>query len=165
MLAANTGRTDCTSKFLKSAKIEFETCIHADFFKIYRYLPNNCDVNIKFNRNSDSFSFFNVKGNIKSYSIKISDLILSVRRVELHPDVLRANEKLFKSNKLAVLPMDRNQIKTFVLPSGIGSQTLPSVIRGQLPRSVIIGIVLGEAFNGSQFHNPFNFQNCNLKNI
>jgi hypothetical protein len=43
-LAANVGRAERTLPFAGSAKIEFETCVHADFFKIYRYLPNNCDV-------------------------------------------------------------------------------------------------------------------------
>jgi ribonucleoside-diphosphate reductase beta chain len=164
-LLANKGRDDRSRQFTKSGIVEFETSIHCDFFKIYRYLPNNCDISIKFHRHLDTFSLFNSVENTVKFKIKITDLLLSVRKVELHPDVLSSNNRLFKQNKLAVLPIYRNQIKTFLIPSGVGSHIIPHAISGQLPRSVIIGLVTCEAFDGNQFQNPFNFAHFNLKRI
>jgi hypothetical protein len=160
----NVGWKERRTPFLKGEPVDFETCVHADFFKIYRYLPNHCNVSVKFNRQGDSFCFFNKSGD-KKYKIKIIDLLLTVRKVELHPEALNLNTKFFKSGKLAVLPIDRNQIKTFVLPTGLGSKVLTNVINGQLPRGIIIGLVAAKAYNGKQTENPYNFQHFNLQKI
>jgi len=63
---------------------DFETVIYSNFFQIYRYLPNNLDIRIKLIRNSDEFSLLCHSTATDDYKIKISDLSLSIQKIELH---------------------------------------------------------------------------------
>ena len=147
----------------KSKLMDFETPIHADFFQVYKYLPNNCSIRVKLTRNTDSFSLMcKTTGKFK---IKITDLILSVRKVELHPELLNTNEKLFNADQLGILPVVRTMIKTCVIPKGISAIVEPNIIQGHLPRGIIVAFVLSKSFNGSDTDNPYKFEHFGLTNI
>jgi len=152
-------------KLIKASRVmDFETILYCDFFQIYRYLPNNLDIRVKLIRNSDAFSL-HCNNATENYKIKIYDLSLTVRKIELHESLYKLNEKLFSQNKVAILPIVRTQLKTFVIPTGISSKILPNILTGQLPRTVIISLVSSKSFNGDKNKNPFNFQHFKMKNI
>jgi hypothetical protein len=142
--------------------MDFVTAIHADFLQSYRDIPDNCNIRLNFIRNDDSFSMISASSN---YKIEITDLRLYVRKIKLHDLLYNANEKMFKEDKIAIFPLVRNQIKIFTLTAGLSGKIEPSIIQGQLPRTIVVCFVDADAFSGAHEKNPYNFQNFNLEEI
>ena len=55
-------------------------------------------------------------------------------------------------------PINRVEMKTFVVPRGTMTSTKENLFLGQLPKRIIVGCVDNDAFNGSMGTNPFNFK-------
>ena len=62
-----------------------------------------------------------------------------------------------------IYPLAQSKIKTFGINPGISATTVANIIRGKLPRSIIIGMVKSDAFNGSFATNPWLFQPFGVK--
>ncbi len=65
----------------------------------------------------------------------------------------------------AYLQINRVDVQTRSISTGVTTDTLENVITGNLPQRVIIGMVEQTAFNGSTSKNPFNFQHFNLSEL
>jgi len=140
----------------------FSNIIHSDFFQSEKYLIPNTDVHLKFIRNEDAFSILGPKA-IK-YMVNVKNLKLLVRKVKIEPSIHNAIESQLASNP-AIYNITRSNIRTFQVPSGTSSLDIPNVIQGNLPRSVHIGFVSTEAFNGAQDKNPFYFNHNGINNF
>lgn len=135
-------------------QVFFSNIIHSDFFQSEKYLIPNTDLHLKFIRNDDTFSLLGPKA-IK-YTIKVLSLKLLVRKVKVEPSVHQAIESQLASTP-AIYNITRSNIRTFQVPSGTSSLDIPNIIQGNLPRSLHIGFVATDAFNGAQEKNPFYF--------
>lgn len=146
-------------EIFKKRNIYFSSIIHLDFFQCQRYLLPGCTIKLKFIRNDDTFSLL---GANRSAVIKIKNLNLTVRRITLDQNIHDAIEKRLEKSP-AQYPIVQSKIKTFLINSGIGNITIPNIIRGTLPRSLIFGFVDSKAFDGNVDANPFCFSNMGIK--
>lgn len=153
-------------KQLQSRKFPFSILIHSDFFQSQKYLLPNIEIKLKLIRNADTFSLLAAETLSSKYKLTMKNLRLQMRRIKIDPIAQAAMEQKLKGTP-ALYDITQSKIKTFLIPSGTKSIDLPSMIQGNLPRSVIFGFVTSAGFNGSISGNPFyfNHQNVNLFNL
>ena len=160
-LVANKGAKSRAEK-TRGHKFYFSNIIHSDFFQSEKYLIPNTDIKLKFVRNEDTFSLLGPKAT--KCKIVVHNLRLAVRKITVDPSVQSSIE-----SQLAVTPaiynITRSNIRTFQIPTGTTSLEIPNVIQGNLPRSIHIGFVSNEGFNGDQDKNPFYFNHNNVNNF
>lgn len=149
-------------KSIISKKIYFSNIIHSDFFQSQKYLVPNVEIKLKFIRNDDNFSIIAPAGT--KFKLNIKNLKLSVRKVRIAPEVHMTIERTIKTIP-AHYDLTQSKIKTFLIPTGTKSIDFPSIIQGNLPRSVIFGLVSHDGFNGTITGNPFLFNNQNVNSF
>lgn len=159
---ANTNAKTRTS-YLIGKTFFFSNVIHSDFFHCQRYLIPNTELKVKFIRNDDSFSLLSEE-DAAATKLTLSNLKLSVRKITVDPLYKAAQEKKLETHP-AIYPLTQSKIKTFQIPTGTSSIEIPSIIQGNLPRSVIIGFVNSKAFNSKCNGNPFFFQNFGINSF
>lgn len=140
----------------------FSNIIHSDFLHCQRYLIPNTELKMKFIRNEDSLSLLAAAGN--TAKIVLSNLKLSVRKIKIDPMYREAQEKKLLTHP-AIYPLTQSKIKNFQIPVGTKSIEIPSIIQGNLPRSIIIGFLSSSAFNGEITGNPFHFNHHNVSSF
>lgn len=158
----NTGSKKRFDLLSGTNKFYFSIVIHSDFLHCQRYLIPNTEMKIKLIRNDDSFSLLGAAGT--TAKINLSDLKLSVRKIKVDPLFKEAQEKKLQTHP-AIYPLTQSKIKHFQIPTGTRSIELPSIIQGNIPRSLIIGFLSSHAFNGSIHGNPFYFNNQNVSSL
>jgi hypothetical protein len=146
----------------KGHKINFSNIIHSDFFQCHKFLLPNTDVKLKLIRNSDNFSLIGEEG--KTYKICVNKLRLQVRKIKIDPAYQQTLESTLATTP-AIYNVTQSKIKTFNINTGTTSIDIPNVIQGNLPRSVHIGFVTNDAFNGSLTSNPFCFGNQSINHF
>jgi hypothetical protein len=157
----NTGHVERRNR-VKNKKIYFSNIIHSDFFQCHKYLIPNTDIKLKFIRNQDSFSLIGEAG--KTYKIKVNKLKLQIRKIKIDPGYQQTLESTLASTP-ALYNLTQSKIKTFNIPTGTTSIDIPNIIQGNLPRSIHIGFVTNDAFNGVITANPFCFGNQTINNF
>lgn len=143
-------------------KVYFSNIIHSDFFQSEKYLIPNTDLHLKFIRNDDTFSLLGPK--VIKYKIIVHSLKLLVRKIKVDNSIQQTIENQLASTP-AIYNITRSNIRTFQIPSGTSSLDIPNVIQGNLPRSIHIGFVATDAFNGGQEKNPFYFNHNAINNF
>ena len=89
-----------------SKDIFFSTNLHVDFMNGMRLLPPNLNLKLNFVRGSDDFAIIAKTG---TYKIKIEELKLSVRKVQVSEKKLNEHLQMWRSN-LALFPYKRIKI-------------------------------------------------------
>ncbi|KAK3918858.1 hypothetical protein KUF71_011651 [Frankliniella fusca] len=141
-----------------SREFEMMGPLHLDICNTDRLLLNNCTLRVKLTRSRDAFALMSTKGTEK---IKLLDVKLYVRRVNISPSVLLAHAQALEKSP-AKYPVNRVDIKTVTIAQGMHSKTIDNLFMNQLPQRVIIGFVDNHAYNGDYARNPYNFQHFNL---
>ncbi|KAK3911548.1 hypothetical protein KUF71_004456 [Frankliniella fusca] len=141
-----------------SREFEMMGPLHLDICNTDRLLLNNCTLRVKLTRSRDAFALMSTKGTEK---IKLLDVKLYVRRVNISPSVLLAHAQALEKSP-AKYPVNRVDIKTGTIAQGMHSKTIDNLFMNQLPQRVIIGFVDNHAYNGDYARNPYNFQQFNL---
>lgn len=132
--------------------------IHCDIMNQGKLILNGVEVRLRLVRSRNEFCLMDSTTN---YSIHIVDASLMMRRVKLSPEISLAHASILSKNT-AKYPLTRVEVKSFVLHSGILSESLDNIILGQLPKRIIIGFVNNKAFSGDRKYNPFNFDNYKI---
>jgi hypothetical protein len=144
--------------FIIGKKLYFSTILHIDFFQSNRLLIPGCDVKLKFIRADDNFSIISDGVDCK---IKISSLVLKVRRLTVRPDFFNALESMLSSTPAKYITV-KSVIKTHLLQKDTQNHRISQFIRGKLPRSFILCFVKDKCFDGNKANNPFLFANNTL---
>jgi hypothetical protein len=147
---------------IKNKKITFSNLIHSDFFQCHKYLIPNTSIKLKFIRSDDNFVLLGEEG--KSYKIKFNKLKLQVRKIKIDPGYQQTLEHQLASTP-ALYNVTQSKIKTFNIPTGTTSIDIPNIIQGNIPRSVHIGFITNDAFNGTITSNPFCFYHHKINNF
>ena len=79
----------------KSKYVQMTGILHLDLFYQEQYLLNHVDLKIKLRRSRDVFALM-VDVDVDNYKIKIKDLALFVRNVQLSPAVRMGHVKAFE---------------------------------------------------------------------
>ena len=159
----NVGARQRYLKTRYSNSVEMIGKIHNPLFNQPKLLLNKTDLRIKFNRADPKFSLMAFLANA-SYSIVIEDAILNICHKTIAPSVRESHELgLLKTN--AKYPIRTSELKFFTKPQGNADLSEPNLYTGVHPRRVVIGLVHSSGFNGSNHHNPLNFESHGLRSI
>ena len=137
-----------------NSTFEFSTPIHIDFFDSKRFLIPGVTIKIKLIKNEDKFLLMSATD---TWKLSIKNLRIVTKKLTIHPTIVEKHRELIQKHP-AIYPIAQSKIKTYTINQGISSTNLPGIFRGKLPRSVIIGFVKSDAFNGSYSTNPFLFK-------
>lgn len=143
---------------------EFEMLggLHMDLFNINKFLLSGVEVRIRLGRTKAAFALMGDSSlNIHNFNLEITDATLLVRKLQLAPKILIAQEMTL-SKSPALYPYVRTETKIHVLNPGILNTTVNNIYLGIMPVRVIIGMVSHQSCNGALDKNPYNFQHYNL---
>lgn len=153
---ANTGYVKRKAVIADEAEVELYSNLHCDIFNINKFMLNGVDLGLKFIKSKNEFHLI---GDTPA-RVEIIEANLFVRKVKINPSILLAHARALNITP-AKYPINRVEIKTLTIGSGIQSKSIDNIFLGQIPKRCIIGMVDSQAFNGSQKFDPFNFQHFN----
>jgi len=157
---ANTGFVKRRALF-KGKQLFFSTILHIDFFQCPRLLLPGCDIKLKFIRADDNFS---ILSDGVDFKIKISSLVLKIRRETVKPEVFNAIESRLSSSP-ALYPIVKSVIKHHLLQKDTTNHHISQFVRGKLPRSFMLCFVNAKGLDGNRAANPFFFQSHTLNHL
>jgi hypothetical protein len=135
--------------------------LHVDMFFQDRLLINNVNVRLKLNRSKDAFCIIS---NCKSSKLKITQAMLTVRKVKVNPKIMLAHAAVLEKSTIKY-PVKRVELKSFTINAGLRAKTLDNVSLGPLPKRVVFALVNSSGFNGDFTLNPFNFEHYKLTKV
>jgi hypothetical protein len=132
--------------------------LRLDFFNQPKYLIPGVTARIRLTRHDKSFPI-KISTTItdqtalakleNDYKIVLTKVHLYVRRVKVHPMVLRAHN-LGLETKNALYPYTQTKIISFAIPKDTTSFTKDNLFTlSQLPKLVVVGLVKGSAYSGT----------------
>ena len=96
-----------------------------------------------------------------NYKIKIKDLALFVRNVQLSPAVRMGHVKALEMTSCKC-PIRRIEVKVDTVPRGNMNYVQDNMFLGQLPKRLVIDCVDSDALNGTITKNPFDFKHYKI---
>ena len=135
--------------------------LHGDIFNCDRLLMNNVEMRIVLNKAKFPLCMMIAENAAHEPKIKLNDVVLYVRKVQLDDNYILANETILQMNK-AIYLIKRTVVKELNLPAGQKTFVLDNVFMGQMPERLIIGIVTHAAASGDYKKDPFAFENNSL---
>lgn len=148
--------------FSESQIVDMEGVLHCDLFNQNKHLLNGVEMSLKLHRNKNNFCIISASPN--DYKIEIKEAYLTIRKLKYNPSVMIAHAKTLL-HTTAKYPITRVELKASTIPMNVQNKTLDNLFLGQLPKRIIIGLVLANAFNGSAELNPYNFQNFGVNSV
>ena len=150
-------RAKCLAKFRDGRTCQLRDRLHLDMIFQGRLIPNNVNLRIILTRSSQHFFMMSHVANQQPFQITLQSATLDVRRVRLTPEAHLNIERVLSSSDGAMYPITQCVVKTFNVPQGSTSHEIDSLLLGQMPNSVILGLVSNAAYNGQYTLNPFDF--------
>jgi hypothetical protein len=98
---------------------------------------------------------------VDNYEIKIKDLALFVRNVQLSPAIRMGHVKALEKTSCKY-PIRRVEVKVDTVPRGNMNYVQDNMFWGQLPQRLVIGCVDSDALNGTITKNPFDFKHYKI---
>ena len=146
-----------------SGTIEMTGPLFSDIFMSERLLLSYVDLKVVLNRSNNAFCLMASEDN-SDFRVKLTDAYLKVRKVKVNPSIAVAHEIALKKGP-AIYPIRRVECKSFTVPGGNPSLRKDNLFNGHVPRTLVFGLVDGDAFNGNPKKNPFNFKHFSVSSI
>jgi hypothetical protein len=149
----------------KDSKI-FETYfkVDMDVFRQPKQILDGVDMKLSFELENNKFFFMKESDDTSSPDLKILECTLFARYLTISRPVLVAHQQLLASANVRY-DFLKDDLKTFLIPSGVSSHNIENIFSGQLPKNVVISFVENGAFTGDFAKNPFNYQLFGLNSI
>ena len=125
------------------------------------YMLNGVTIKVRMTRSKDSFVLMAKSDVTESFKVYILSAKVFVRKLKITPSLCLAHERILQQTT-AKYHITRVGYKVIHLPQGQTSITHDNLFLGQLPKSIVLGLVDTRAFNGDISLNPYNFQHCKL---
>ena len=154
----NKGFVSRKALIAESKPVQMMGKLHLDLFCQEKYLLNQVELKIKLRRSRDVFALM---GDADGYKIKIRDLSLFVRKVQLSPAIRMGHVKALEKTSCKY-PIRRVEVKVDTVPTGNTNYVQDNMFLGQMPKRLVIGCVESDALNGNITKNPFNFQHFKI---
>ena len=154
-------------EFIKgSKKFVLSGPIFSDVFMGDRLLLNMLDLKVVLNRSSNAFCLMdkNAGSNKVNPKVKLSDVILKIRKVKVDQSVSDATELILKQTP-ALYPVRRVECKALTTPAGLPSVRKDNIFSGIIPKSFVFGLVNANSYNGENDKNPYNFHHFKVKTV
>jgi hypothetical protein len=135
--------------------------LHLDIFNSNKLLMNNMGIIVKLYKNSNEFCLM---GAGTGHTIEIDEIYLNVRKVRVSQEIILAHLMALEHNN-ALIPLTRVIVESRNINQGVVNEKFENMIKGPLPKRLILGMVDSEAFAGKFNKNPFNFQHFDIKSI
>jgi hypothetical protein len=119
--------------------------LHLDLFCQDKYLLNQVDLKIKLRRSRDAFALV---ADAANYKIKIKEMALYVRKVQLSPAFRMGHVKALEKTSCKY-PVRRVEVKVDTVPTGNMNYVQDNMFLGQLPKRLVIACIDSDALNGA----------------
>jgi len=168
-LGYDTNKQDRKDWLLKSQVVELVGGLRLDFFNQPKYLIPGVNVRILLTRSTADFALTYKDGDTVPedgiWKIQFVKAVLYVRRVKVHPAVLKAHNFGLQT-KNAIYPYMRSKVVSFTIPQGSSSYFKDNLFSSNLlPKVVVIGLVKGAAFSGTVKHRAFQFLDHSVSRV
>ena len=150
-------------KFYNFSKELFFTAPNPILF-FSSWVPPGIHMKLKFIRNSDNFVIL-ADGPDDKYRIKILELYVEFRKIQVDTSILSREMQLFDSGKPYLMPFIQGKQVITTVPKGRLSFLQPELFTGPLPKQIIIGFVSHASFNGTAKTNPYVFEHLNIRSL
>ena len=141
-----------------SKSVQMMGKLHLNLFCQDKYLLNHVDLKIKLRRSRDAFALV---ADAANYKIKIKEMALYVRKVQLSPAVRMGHVKALEKTSCKY-PVRRVEVKVDTVPTGNMNYVQDNMFLGQLPKRLVIACVDSDALNGAIGKNPFDFKHYKI---
>jgi hypothetical protein len=168
---------DWRMKLISASKVcELIGPLRLDFFNHPKYLIPGVSARIRLTRHDKTFPIKLITDSTADaavmekrkhdFKIVLTKAHLYVRRVKVHPMVLRAHN-LGLETKNALYPYTQTKIISFAIPKDTTSFTKDNIFTlSQLPKLVVVGVVKGTAYSGATVRRAISFSsNLGLTSI
>ena len=132
--------------------------IFSDVFMSDRLLLNMLNLKVVLNRSPNAFCLMdkNTGDNVIKPKVKLTDVVLKIRKVKVDQTVSDATEIMLKQTP-ALYPIRRVECKILNIPSEFPNVRKDNIFSGIIPKSFVFGLVSVDASNGVYGKNPYNF--------
>ena len=137
--------------------------IHSDLFNCDRLLPPGVDLTLKLTRSKDSFVLMHPEST-KSFKITLSAMKLVVPYITV-ADAIVANHKAKILTTPVLLPIKKTDILVHHVGVGGSLVQISNLFQNRLPKTLIIGMLETESYNGASGKNPYNFQHFDVNYV
>ena len=165
----NTGATARQALVSRSKSIQLTGPILLDMMLQNRMLLPKTGFRLSFTRMKPEFQIgiytaATVANRAQHVLVKIEAAKIIVRRVKaIASFIQQVEDNLVTQN--ADYPIQRTDMNTFTIPTGVTTFTSNDIFQGQLPKLVVVALVRNNAYSGAYAENPFNFKHFNLNSI
>ena len=140
--------------------------IFSDVFMSDRLLLNMLNFKVVLNRSSNAFCLMdtNVPNAKINPKVKLTDVVLKIRKVKVDQTVSDATELILKQTP-ALYPIRRVECKALTIPQGLPGVRKDNIFSGIIPKSFVFGLVDANSYSGENNKNPYNFQHFKVKTV
>ena len=140
--------------------VELSGRLHLDLLNQNKYLIGGTKLHFKFVLNRPEFLFM-VKDEKLYPQINFLDVYLDVPKAIVSDDLAIAHQKAIVISP-AKYPIDRFEVRTMTIDTGVTGKTFENVINGRLPKKIFVTFVENQSFNGSFTENPFLYKHFDI---
>ena len=154
-------------EFIKNSKqFVLSGPIFSDVFMSDRLLLNMLDLKVVLNRSSNAFCLMDINtgSNKVNPKVKLTDVVLKIRKVKVDQSVSDATELILKQTP-ALYPIRRVECKALSIPSGLPNVRKDNIFSGIIPKSFVFGLVDANSYSGENNKNPYNFHHFKVKTV
>ena len=140
--------------------------IFSDAFMSDRLLLNMLNLKVVLNRSPNAFCLMdkNTESNMIKTKVKLTDVVLKIRKVKVDQAVSDATEIMLKQTP-ALYPIRRVECKVLTIPANFPSVRKDNIFSGIIPKSFVFGLVNVDAPNGVYGKNPYNFAHFGVTTV
>ena len=140
--------------------------IFSDVFMSDRLLLNILNLKVVLNRSPNAFCLMdkNEDGSMINPKVKLTDVVLKIRKVKVDQTVSDATEIMLKQTP-ALYPIRRVECKVITIPGNLPTVRQDNIFSGIIPNSFVFGLVSVDASNGIYGKNPYNFAHFGVTTI
>ena len=126
-------------------------------------IPSHADIQITLTPQRSAFALLNFEAE-GEFKLDIKSAKLMVRKVKLYPARVAEFEKEIARAPIR-LPISQTKVTTVSISSGLTAFQQNAIFSGELPHTIVCGLVANGSYSGSKNKNPFNFQHATLNHI
>jgi hypothetical protein len=141
---------------------------HLDIFHQNKLMLPGVELKLKFIRSKNQFCLIaadSADGTPvpPNHIVEVQSATLYIRKIKVAKTVGVALLKTLQTSN-ALYPINRVELRSFHISSASLSAN-EEILRGRLPKRVIMGLVTTASCNGTYATNPFNFRHANLTSL
>ena len=136
----------------KGELVDLEGPIFNDLCSQNRYILNGIQIGIKLWPHKDPFRLMASK-DTEGAKVELVDVTFKVCTIKVSPGLQIGHAEALKVSP-ALYPYEKSSIKTFAIPKSYLDISIDDIYQGDVPSSLIIGLLNSDGYNGSYTRIP-----------